>query len=185
MPGVLAVSGGPERHSGPVRGSRLLNRVLCLEVPPPPPSVQPAIPPPSERPGVSLRQAMEQSFANPACAACHRMLEAGFAFEPFDAIGRHRTTDNGVPIDAHATLSAQQDQIFVSGPVALASALADLTSTHLCFARRWLEFATNRPFSPNDEMVVVALNRAFTSANLDIRALIAQVTVTPSFLAPK
>ena len=36
----------------------------------------------------------------PACRSCHVILDVGFAFEPFDAIGRHRTSDNGAPIDA-------------------------------------------------------------------------------------
>jgi hypothetical protein len=186
MPGVLAVSGGFDRHSGPVRGKRLLERVLCTEVPPPPPMVTPQIPPPAERPGQSLRQAMERTMESPVCLGCHSMLEVGFALEPFDAIGRHRTSDNGVPIDARAQVRdpMSANAFAVSGPVDLMKQLADQESTHRCFASRWLEFAVGRPAVDQSPFVVEALTRMFRSANLDLRALIAQVTITPPFLAP-
>jgi hypothetical protein len=185
LPGVLAVSGGFDRHSGPVRGRRLLERVLCFDVPPPPPLLTPEIPPPSARPGQSLRQAMEKSFVDPACQSCHALLEVGFVFEPFDAIGRHRTTDNGAPIDAHAQLrGVDGDGFAASGPVSMVQKLTDLDSTRRCFARRWLEFAVGRDAVDRDQFAVGALTSAFVGAALDIRALIAQVTITAPFLAP-
>jgi hypothetical protein len=184
MPGVLAVAGGYDRHSGPARANRLLERVTCFAVPPPPPEVMPEIPPPAQRPGQSLRQAMEASLASPVCRACHALLEVGFAFEPFDAVGRRRTTDNGAPIDAHVRLrnQAEGNDIEVNGPVALAEALVTLDSTRRCFARRWVEFAIGRPTAESDEPVIDGLTRLFKSAGLDIRTLIARVTVTPQFL---
>jgi Protein of unknown function (DUF1592)/Protein of unknown function (DUF1588)/Protein of unknown function (DUF1585) len=184
LPGVLAVSGGFDRHSGPVRGKRLLERVLCFEVPPPPAMLTPEIPPPSARPGQSLRQAMEQTLADPVCQGCHALLEVGFVFEPFDAIGRRRTTDNGAPIDAHAQLrGVDGEDLAASGPVSLVQKLADLDSTQRCFARRWLEFAVGRDVVDGDQFVVGALTAAIRRG-LDIRALIAQVTITVPFLAP-
>jgi hypothetical protein len=185
LPGVLAVSGGFDRHSGPVRGKRLLERVLCFDVPPPPPMLTPEIPPPSARPGQSLRQAMEKSFVDPVCQSCHALLEVGFVFEPFDAIGRRRTTDNGAPIDAHAQLRGVDGEGFAaSGPVSLVQKLTDLDSTHRCFARRWLEFAVGRDAVDRDQFAAAALADVFIRAGLDIRALIAQVTITVPFLAP-
>ena len=186
MPGVLAVAGGFDRHSGPVRAKRLLDRVLCLEVPPPPPMATPEIPPPSARPGQSLRAAMEKTMESPACRSCHVILDVGFAFEPFDAIGRHRTSDNGAAIDASAQLRdpISSNVFAVTGPVDLMKQLAGQESTHGCFARRWLEFAVGRPVAENSPFVSAALAATLRGANLDIRALIAQVTITLPFLAP-
>ena len=62
--------------------------------------------------------------------------------------------------------------------------LAAQEGTHSCFARRWLEFAVGRPAAENSPFVVEALATTFRGANLDIRALIAQVTITIPFLAP-
>jgi hypothetical protein len=72
----------------------------------------------------------------------------------------------------------------VTGPDDLMKQHAQQESTHSCFARRWLEIAMGRPAAENSPFVVEALATTFRSANLDIRALIAQLTITVPFLAP-
>ena len=48
---------------------------------------------------------MEQHRDNPVCASCHaRMDPLGFALENFDAIGRWRDADTGLPIDAVSSM---------------------------------------------------------------------------------
>jgi hypothetical protein len=48
---------------------------------------------------------MELHRRNPACSACHRIMDPiGFSMENFDIVGRWRTTDNGKPIDASSEL---------------------------------------------------------------------------------
>ena len=43
---------------------------------------------------------MEAHRANAVCAGCHKVMDpVGFALENFDAIGRWRTSDEGVKID--------------------------------------------------------------------------------------
>ena len=50
---------------------------------------------------LTLRDAMIQHRAAPACASCHaRMDPIGFAMENFDAVGRWRERDGEQPIDA-------------------------------------------------------------------------------------
>ena len=54
----------------------------------------------------TLREAMVQHRANPACASCHaRMDPIGFAMENFDAVGQWRDQDAGKPIDVSSTLA--------------------------------------------------------------------------------
>ncbi|MEL7337807.1 MAG: DUF1585 domain-containing protein, partial [Planctomycetota bacterium] len=49
----------------------------------------------------SLRQRMEQHRSNPACAACHNMMDPlGFALENYNAVGQYRTHDGRDKIDA-------------------------------------------------------------------------------------
>ena len=49
----------------------------------------------------TLRERLEQHRSNPACAACHNMMDPlGFALENFDAVGQYRDRDSGVAIDA-------------------------------------------------------------------------------------
>jgi hypothetical protein len=64
-----------------------------------------------------MREQMTAHRSNPQCASCHSIFDPiGFALENFDAIGRWRTTDNGLPIDASGTFT---DGTRFSGPVEL------------------------------------------------------------------
>jgi hypothetical protein len=60
-----------------------------------------------EEPGkaLTMREAMVQHRANPACAGCHaRMDPIGFSMENFDALGKWRDRDAGTTIDASGVL---------------------------------------------------------------------------------
>jgi hypothetical protein len=185
QPGVLALMGGHSRHSGPTRAVYLLDRVLCQLVPPPPPNVDKTVPPESARPNQTLRAAIEGTFANPACLACHQLMHLGFAFEPFDAMGRRRTLDNGLPIDASArVVGTSGSPVEVDGPVDLMNHLATQSDASICFVRRWLELALRRRIGPVDEQVWRALHEASVRELADIKSLIVEVTVTSAFLAP-
>ena len=119
---LLTLTAYPTRTSPVLRGKWLLDNILGMPPPPPPPDV-PAL---QENGGggaaLSIREQMEQHRANPACAACHRMMDPpGFALENFDAIGRWRvTSEAGTPIDASGTLV---DGSVVEGAASLRDAL--------------------------------------------------------------
>ena len=69
---------------------------------------------------------------------------AGFAFENYDALGRYRTTENGVTIDAADTYN------FASGPKSFKDAvewsrvLAESPEAHDCYARNWFTYLQGR-----------------------------------------
>ena len=102
--GLLMVTSYPDRTAPVLRGFWVLESLLGMP-PPPPPQDVPDLPPDEvEGRKRSIREQMEIHRQNPACAACHvRMDPLGFALENFDAIGRWRTTNRGVPVDASAT----------------------------------------------------------------------------------
>jgi hypothetical protein len=98
---VLTITSYSTRTSPVLRGKWVLENLLSAAPPPPPADV------PSLRtetaPGkpLTLRDAMVQHRAAPACAGCHaRMDPIGFAMENFDAIGRWRDRDGEQPIDS-------------------------------------------------------------------------------------
>jgi hypothetical protein len=100
---VLTATSNPTRTSPVKRGRWVLEQVLGTP-PPPPPADVPALDEQHDLKG-SLRQRMEQHRSNPACASCHRQMDAiGFAFENFDAIGRFRAKDADGDIDPSGTL---------------------------------------------------------------------------------
>jgi hypothetical protein len=102
---ILTVTSYGNRTSPVLRGKWLLEMILGTPPPPPPPDV-----PPLKEKGeggrlMSVRERLEQHRQNPACATCHvRMDPLGFALENFDAIGKWRDAEDGVPVDASAGL---------------------------------------------------------------------------------
>ena len=101
---VLTVTSYPNRTSPVVRGRWLLDNMLGAPPPPPPPDVPTLDEAASDQP-LSVRERMEAHRKNPTCAACHvRMDPLGFALENFDALGKWRTSSDGLPVDAAASL---------------------------------------------------------------------------------
>jgi hypothetical protein len=97
---VLTVSSYPARTSPVIRGKWILENLLNSAPPPPPPNV-PTLDETALGVSVTMRQRLEQHRANPACKGCHdRMDPLGFSLENYDAIGRWRTHDGDLPIDA-------------------------------------------------------------------------------------
>lgn len=94
---VLTVTSNPSRTSPVKRGKWILDNLLNMPPPPAPPDI-----PELEKEKLvgTLRQRMEQHRTNPACAACHNMMDPlGFALENYDAVGRYRKRDGGTDID--------------------------------------------------------------------------------------
>lgn len=99
---VLTVTSNPTRTSPVKRGKWILDNLLNAPPPPAPPDV-----PELEKSRLvgTLRQRMEQHRKNPACAACHNMMDPlGFALENFDAVGQWRTRDGRDPVNATGKL---------------------------------------------------------------------------------
>jgi mono/diheme cytochrome c family protein len=98
---ILMLTAYSTRTSPVLRGKFVLDNLLASPPPPPPPDV-PALTTKSAESGeaLTMREAMFQHRANPVCASCHATMDPiGFALENFDAIGRWRDTDAGVPVD--------------------------------------------------------------------------------------
>ena len=102
---ILTVTSYGNRTSPVLRGKWLLEMILGTPPPPPPPDVPPLKEKSETDRPLSVRERLEQHRQNPACASCHvRMDPLGFALENFDAIGKWRTSEDGVPVDASAAL---------------------------------------------------------------------------------
>jgi hypothetical protein len=99
---LLSATSYPDRTSPVLRGKWLLNNILGLHVPPPPPGVDTNL---ETKPGTAtlpIRERLAQHRKNPSCNSCHSVIDPlGFALENFDVIGGWRTIDEtGKPVDA-------------------------------------------------------------------------------------
>ncbi len=131
------------------RGLTVLRQVLCDDPDPPPPI---EIKTPTVPPGVTTRETYEKATA--CGVGCHDTLinPPGFAFEHFDAVGRWRDDESGLPINVSGTFGARVGwsqevkrtnppiMLKFDGAVDLITQVADLDRTHECYARHLLEF---------------------------------------------
>ena len=175
-PGVLAVTAHFDSTSPVTRGVFVLERILCGSVPPPPPGFD--IAPPIPDPSLTTRQRWAAHSANPACRGCHEMIDPiGFAFEGFDAIGRHRTEENGLPIDTAGALPLLE--VDVSDAASAARAIADAPRAASCLAEQWLRFTLGRLRVPTDASAIEHVATALRTGKL--RDAFVSIATTETF----
>jgi mono/diheme cytochrome c family protein len=176
---ILIHTSYPRRTSPVLRGRWLLEEILGSRVPPPPPGV-PALEESTADHVASLRERLERHRQNPECAACHdRMDPLGFGLENFDALGRWRQTDQGLPIDAQGTLPTGQT---FTGPAELKQVLLQRQEEfqqHL--ARKLLGFALGRALNKFDDCVIEAALAASRSDEHRAQAMIRTIVVSYPF----
>jgi hypothetical protein len=153
--GAVLTSTSMTTRTSPVkRGEFVLRHLLCETITPPPPDVI-GIPDevdPNQR--LTMRQRMEQHRADPACAGCHvDMDQLGFGLENYDAVGKFRTTDNGLPVDSAGVLP---DGSTFSGAVALAALLSGDARFNRCLAKNLMTFVLGRYLDQRDDAVWVS-----------------------------
>ncbi len=165
---VLTVTSYPTRTSPVLRGKWVLENILNAPPPPPPPGVGSI----DAKGGIvsgTMRQQMEKHRADPVCAGCHtRMDPLGFALENYDAIGRWRTHEGPLPIDASGSLpsgksfngSAELKQILASDREAFAECLTEKLLTYAL--GRGLE-SYDKPATKKIVAAVVANDYRFSS----------------------
>ena len=176
---VLMVTSYPTRTSPVLRGKWVLENLLGAPPPPPPPDV-PALAAGAETSAGSLREALEQHRANPACAACHAKLDPlGFALENFDAVGAYRTEDDGAAVEASGALP---DGTLVDGPAGLRRVLLDRRDEFVeTLAAKLLTYAIGRGLESYDQPAVREIRRRVEAADHRFSALVAAIVDSVPF----
>jgi hypothetical protein len=179
--GVLAVHANENQTSPIQRGVFVRERLLCQSIPPPPPDVNDV--PPDPDPNSTARERFEQHTEDPACSGCHVLLDPiGFGFEAYDAIGRHRTMDAGLPVDESGELVATRDiDGTFDGAVELAQRLAGSEEVSDCFASLWVEYGIGRSRQDADACSVDAVTEHFAASDGNLRALLLGVVASDAF----
>ena len=124
MGAVLATTSLPERTSPVLRGKWVLEQILGTPPPPPPPDVPELEAAKGIHDDLGLRQLLEMHRADPACAGCHKDMDAlGLGLENFDAVGKWRENyRNQANIDANGVLKSGEH---FDGPAELKEILVE------------------------------------------------------------
>jgi hypothetical protein len=163
------------------RGKFLRTQFFCTEPPPPPPDL--VVSPPVLDPRKTTRDRFADHRADDSCAGCHDLLDpAGLLFEHYDAIGRYRDTENGVPIDATGYLAETDVTGAIDGVPELAGRLAESGEVRRCVIKQWFRYTFGRGETPSDACTLDKLEQVFVSTRGDLNELIVALTQTDPFL---
>jgi uncharacterized protein DUF1588/uncharacterized protein DUF1592/uncharacterized protein DUF1585 len=168
----LAEHAKADQTSPVLRGKFVRAKLFCRPPQPPPPDI--VVMPPTVDPRVPTRQRFAQHTADNRCAGCHAMMDPiGFAFEHFDAAGRWRDVDAGMPVDATGMLTNTDVDGPLDGVASLAARLAESEQVATCTATQWFRYAFGRAEqSTGDLCAVDKMAAAFKGPNGDFKKMV-------------
>lgn len=176
--GFLSQYANQQSGSPTLRGKFMRESLMCSTVPPPPPGVNTSvIDEPTDVP-MTKRQRLEQHRSASACAACHALMDPlGLPLESFDAIGKYRTTDNGLPVDPTSTFDGQQ----VADARALGTVVSQSATVAQCLVQKYYMYAMGYEERDVDGSVLNTVAAAFKASGFKLRDLILAVVTNDAF----
>jgi hypothetical protein len=180
--GTLLTVNAHSNQTSPVhRGKLVRERLLCQNIPPPPPNVMIKAPEPD--PNSTTRQRFAQHSADGACKACHKLMDPiGFGFENYDGLGRYRATENQVAVDAAGELTGTDVDGPFTGVAELAQKLASSEQVADCYATQWFRFAYGRGETEADACSLGVLRSRLQASGGSVQELLVALTQTDAFL---
>jgi hypothetical protein len=179
LAGFLAFTSRPERTAPPIRGTWVVNSLECMAMELPTNFTPPPLPDPM--PGQTVRQALEQHRASPACSGCHNILDpVGLAFEHFDPIGRYRETyEGGLAIDTKGTLAGNP----VDGLAGLSQLISKDPEFLSCATQKLFTYGVGRTIDSGDPSgpYLDQMVGGWKGAGLTLRNLLKQLVVNDTF----
>ena len=153
LPGVIASHSGPTTTRLVKRGVFFTRKVMCLPLGNPPAGIDTSLPVAG---GASERQRVESGTSHSPCSGCHRYINPfGFMLENYDAIGRFRTSDQGVPVDANISVDFVDGAPFeASTPTDALKGFTRSKQFQQCFARQVFRFYLGRDETPDDDPIL-------------------------------
>jgi hypothetical protein len=163
-----------------LRGKFIREWLMCTSVPPPPKGVNFTLAdPPADKP-TTKRQRLEAHRSDPTCAGCHSLMDPmGLPLESFDAIGRFRTMDHGLPVDP----TGEVNGVAVADARARGEAMAESKLIANCMVRRFYNYAVGYEQRDVDGSVVNALAASFESSGYQLRDLVVATVTHDAFSA--
>lgn len=183
--GTFLSNGSKEGDTSPtLRGLAVRARLMCQDVPPPPPEVNDSVPDADETEGGNCKEDRYSAHrTNPGCATCHVLMDdIGFGLEQYDQTGAFRTVEAEHPecgIEGRGSVEGLGE---FSGPGELGLTLADTEALNRCAATQLYRFATGRSeLDDVDEAFVDSLLEAGGPVDYRLDDLIVGVVSDPTF----
>lgn len=112
QPLLIAAHAKEAGYSVVQMGKFLREKLLCTQIPGPPPGTDTTLPPDASTAHLSYRERLTLKTQQEPCASCHRLMNPpGFAYLSFDPIGCALSSDAaGKPLDTSGTLIELRSQ---------------------------------------------------------------------------
>lgn len=181
-PGFLALFAGEQQPDPIHRGVFINQQILCLKLNPPAANVPPL---PGEQPNTTNRQRIEALTGKGTCGqACHATLinPLGYAFEHYDSVGKYRTTDGGLSVDASDKYKIDGQEQSFQDALELVDLLASSVMAHRCYAHNWLYYLAGRVPDAGDDATLDALAAQSSGQDISTKALVSALVQSDSFL---
>ncbi|MES1185426.1 MAG: DUF1592 domain-containing protein [Myxococcales bacterium] len=181
--GVLA---GPihSNNSNPVvRGSFVVQKLMCQIIPKPTGEIAAKVTPPDPNSAATARQRFSTHSTDPVCHACHVNMDPfGFALENFDPVGRWRDQENNTPIDATGDAPILGANSKFNGVIEMEAILAGSEQVQNCFASQWVNFGYGRTLSSDEACAVENVRSKFKESGYNIQEMLLALTQSEAFL---
>ncbi len=190
-PGLLATGtilngyARPDMSSPTQRGHLVRSRLLCQNIDPPGPGLDTMFKPSTQV--ETTRQHFENEHSVGVCKSCHEYMDwIGFGFEQYDGFGRFRTTDNGLPIDASATIygdpEGNDDTLSgLTGQNSLSEYLAESDDVQRCMQRYWAYYAYGSSSWKQDACTYDAIYKEAANGNFALKSVLKAIIHAPTF----
>jgi hypothetical protein len=154
----LSVANDVGQTSPVKRGLHVLRRLMCGDVPPPPPDVDTNLP-------VNAGECREDQLAAHAqgsCATCHAQFDPiGLGLEQYDTAGRFREHEDGLPqcvVDGDGELPGVGS---FHGPAELGVRLTESGLVEACAVEHLFQYAVGRRVDDDDGALIAHLAEGF------------------------
>lgn len=176
--GFLSEFANQKEGSPTLRGRWMREQLLCTPIDPPPPNVNTMLPDVPEDMPMTKRERLALHRQSKACAGCHDYMDPlGLPLESFDAIGRFRTLDNGLPVDP----SGNFDDVPVQDSRELSKAISTDPAVAQCLVRKYYAYATGHAERDVDGSVLNTLAASFMDSGYQLRELVVAIATHDAF----
>lgn len=180
---VFLTQNSPGLRTSPVkRGHWVVQQVLGIRVPPPPPVV-PELPADESKSELPVREMLARHRANPVCAACHSHFDSfGLAFEGYGPVGNARTHDlAGRPVDIDVTYPGGFQGAGLKG---LQAFIREHRQNEFLdnLSRKLLAYALSRSLQLSDESLIERMDTKLAAKEYRFHSLVEMIVTSPEFL---
>lgn len=178
--GVLA---GPihSNHRNPVvRGSFIVQKLMCQTIPKPTGDIAAMVTPPDPNSAATARQRFTTHSSNAQCRGCHINMDPfGFALENFNPVGLWTDQENNTPIDATGDAPILGK---FNGALEMGALMAGSEAVQNCFASQWMNFGYGRTMTTAEECAVESVRSQFKDSGYKVQDMLLALTQADAFL---